>query len=122
MGKLKFTYETKLDNVTAEQIQMYLNDYKEQIHQLDELATDWNILDEEERSQYQWEFDIAIGRRHILQLLYKAKKLTPFFEIQFAQIEQELFDKSNIVQMLFGYDMEHIPIESTPVEFVVSVE
>ena len=106
MAKLKFTYETKLDNITPERIQMYLDDYQEQVHQLDELAADWNILDEEERSQYQWEFDIALGRRHILKLLYKAKKLTPSFEIQFAKIEQELFDKAHIAWRLFGYDEE----------------
>ena len=102
MDKVKFTYETKLDSITPKRIKMYLNDYQEQVHQLDELAADWNFLNEEERSQYQCEFDIALGRRHILQLLYKAKKLTPSVEIQFAKIEQELFDKSHIAKT-FGY-------------------
>jgi len=122
MDRPKFTYETKLDSITPKQIKMYLDDYQEQVHQLDELAADWNFLDEEERSQYQCEFDIALGRRHILQLLYKAKKLTPSFEIQFAKIEQELFDKSHIAWRLFGYDMEYIPIESIPAELVASAE
>lgn len=122
MDKLKFTYETKLDNITPERIQMYLDDYREQLYRLDELAVDWNLLNEEERSQYQWEFDIALGRRYTLQLLYKAKKLTPSFEIQFAKIEQELFDKSHIVRRLFGYDMEYIPIESIPAEFAASAK
>ncbi len=122
MDKVKFAYETKLDNITPERIQMYLDDCREQVHQLDELAADWNTLDEEERSQYQWEFDVALGRRYILELLYKAKKLTPFSEVQFAKIEQEFFGKSHIVRRLFGYDMEHFPIESIPAKFVASAE
>jgi len=119
MDKHEFIYETKLDDITPEQIQMYLDDYQEQVHQLDELSADWNIFDEEERGQYQWEFDIALGRRHILQLLYKAKKLTPSSEIQFAKIEQEFFDKSHIARQLFGYDIEYISIELVPSDVVI---
>jgi len=120
MDKVKFAYETKLDNVTPERIQMYLNDYQEQVYQLDELAADWNTFDEEERSQYQWEFDITLGRRCILELLHKAKRLTTFSEVQFAKIEQELSGKLHIVRRLFGYYIEHVPIESIPAKFVAS--
>jgi hypothetical protein len=93
---------------TSNHIDSFLLNYEVFAKDLAELASDWRLLDAEERSDQQAVFIQAWGNRHVVGQLFQAKRLTRQQEERLAQADQLLLEQASFMERGFGVDFAHV--------------
>jgi len=101
-------YQLDIMSLSEGHLEMYLGDYETQVEQLPEWAEEWASLDEEERMHYEAEFDLALGRRLVLEEVLGAGRLTREQEAALERVDRLAEMRRDLIRALFGTEVEEL--------------